>query len=1174
MSGETEHLQVQEWLGAYVAGGLSARERAAVELHVAACEACAAQLREVANMDSAVMGIFDGVAPAAGFEDRIVKRLEGARRAIIFIHPAVRRAAAGIAAAVVLGAAGYFGGDAIQNNRLPWAALLPSATVDRDPHSQAWGTVRWGGAPATRPMSSLSESLGGDLDTPAKAAEARYRQALAIGAGPGLGDLGRKEKLKASSSLATDAPQAEEARLNKKMDTLDRRLEEKAEGVTELSLFAVDYVNDWSQTDAPDGASSARGGSVPTRGINGVSGGGFGTAAVNQPAPTDLHFTPGQPVSGPVAGRVTAGVEVKKLSEEVALKADGTGVERFYFKPADAVAAVGDRKLSTGKPVQAATELAKDARAMPALVTADQAGRSSEREGGGGGRQGQPAEPTSGQTVENPQVNQQQQQGQQQQRKIIRNGQVEFEVDSFDSSFMQITKIVQEESGFVSSTSSEKLPNGKVRGTIVVRVPPDRLDTLVLKLRALGDLRSQRISAQDVTKVYYDLESELRAARAMEERLLNIIKSGKGEIKDLLEAEKQLGVYREKIEKLEGEVRYYNNLVSLSTLNITLTERDIKSSALASQTENVQMGIETEDVEKSRADAIKAIDEAKGRIIESNLKKHDAGQLAATIVADVSPDAAGPVIDRLKQLGRVARLDIERRQSAPGEIAPAITRVERKDTRLSISIYNLANIAPRQTTNLNMAVANVEEAYRSIVQSVQDRKGRIVTSNLNRQKPEQTTATISFEVPSADAEATLAEIRRDREVMSLSVTENPDTQNVTAAKRGFVLQIHSLATVPARETESQVLATRGRVADTFRAMLDVLRTGEARILVSQLNNQDANNVSGQLDFEVQRAKEPELRQALGALAESISRSVTRSSDDQNTVDSKIRMQVRLLSIDRIAPRDTQALAVATADVPVAYQALLGTLQELGSRIIASQLNESDPQNVTATLDFEVFRDLPRGAKAAFESSLSRMESALKEAGVVYSRSVSRATDTQNTIENKVRMIVQLANVTQLTPRQHSKLMLEVADVDGAAAQVLSATASMGGQKIASTQARSGQGQVSGHLVVVIPLDKGDLLREAVRKLGTLRVSETREDWAAPGGQIGRARFEITFATADRIVTEGQGIGAALRNALSISASGLFWSVQMIVVGLLFVGPWALVLWGLWKLARRRRAATA
>src|SRR5207244_13268012 len=98
----------------------------------------------------------------------------------------------------------------------------------------------------------------------------------------------------------------------------------------------------------------------------------------------------------------------------------------------------------------------------------------------------------------------------------------------------------REEQGFVATGNSEKRQNGKVRGTVVVRVPPDRLDTLLLKLRALGDLKSQRIGSEDVTKHYTDLESRLRAARTMEERLLKIIKEGKGEIKDLLQAERQL----------------------------------------------------------------------------------------------------------------------------------------------------------------------------------------------------------------------------------------------------------------------------------------------------------------------------------------------------------------------------------------------------------------------------------------------------------------------------------------------------------------------------------------------------------------------------------------------------------------------------------------------------------
>src|SRR5205807_4780435 len=86
------------------------------------------------------------------------------------------------------------------------------------------------------------------------------------------------------------------------------------------------------------------------------------------------------------------------------------------------------------------------------------------------------------------------------QHKVIRNGDIEFEVDSFDSATLTVTKIVIEEGGYIATTNSEKLTNGKVKGTLVVRIPPDHLDTLVLKLRALGDLKRQNLTAQDVTK--------------------------------------------------------------------------------------------------------------------------------------------------------------------------------------------------------------------------------------------------------------------------------------------------------------------------------------------------------------------------------------------------------------------------------------------------------------------------------------------------------------------------------------------------------------------------------------------------------------------------------------------------------------------------------------------------
>ena len=57
----------------------------------------------------------------------------------------------------------------------------------------------------------------------------------------------------------------------------------------------------------------------------------------------------------------------------------------------------------------------------------------------------------------------------------------------------------------------------------------------------------------------------------MEERLLEMIKTAQGKVTDLLAAEKELGNWRTKIEQIQGQLNYYNNLTSMATLTIWLT---------------------------------------------------------------------------------------------------------------------------------------------------------------------------------------------------------------------------------------------------------------------------------------------------------------------------------------------------------------------------------------------------------------------------------------------------------------------------------------------------------------------------------------------------------------------------------------------------------------------------
>ena len=60
----------------------------------------------------------------------------------------------------------------------------------------------------------------------------------------------------------------------------------------------------------------------------------------------------------------------------------------------------------------------------------------------------------------------------------------------------------------------------------------------------------------------------------------------------MVAAEKELGVWRTKIEEMEGEIRYYANQVALSTLTISLTEKEIQAPTAIVVTETVSIRIE------------------------------------------------------------------------------------------------------------------------------------------------------------------------------------------------------------------------------------------------------------------------------------------------------------------------------------------------------------------------------------------------------------------------------------------------------------------------------------------------------------------------------------------------------------------------------------------------------
>ena len=162
-------------------------------------------------------------------------------------------------------------------------------------------------------------------------------------------------------------------------------------------------------------------------------------------------------------------------------------------------------------------------------------------------------------------------------RKIIRNAALTVEIDAPDEALRRVASIAEARGGFVVTSESRQHDSGGANGaktyqtvTIEIRVPAAQFDTVVGEIRNVGGrVREEKITGQDVTEEYIDLEARIRTKKALEEQFLEIMKQART-VADALEVQTQIAEVRGEIERLEGRRRFLENQASLSTIKVTL----------------------------------------------------------------------------------------------------------------------------------------------------------------------------------------------------------------------------------------------------------------------------------------------------------------------------------------------------------------------------------------------------------------------------------------------------------------------------------------------------------------------------------------------------------------------------------------------------------------------------
>jgi hypothetical protein len=124
--------------------------------------------------------------------------------------------------------------------------------------------------------------------------------------------------------------------------------------------------------------------------------------------------------------------------------------------------------------------------------------------------------------------------------------------------------------GYVSGSYTSTDERGANYATATLKVPADKLEELVTAANELGKVDDYRLSSDDISLSYYDMQARLDNAKAEEQQLLDILARCET-VEDILAVRQSLTSVRADIESYTAQMNLWDNLVAYATLNVNIS---------------------------------------------------------------------------------------------------------------------------------------------------------------------------------------------------------------------------------------------------------------------------------------------------------------------------------------------------------------------------------------------------------------------------------------------------------------------------------------------------------------------------------------------------------------------------------------------------------------------------
>lgn len=164
------------------------------------------------------------------------------------------------------------------------------------------------------------------------------------------------------------------------------------------------------------------------------------------------------------------------------------------------------------------------------------------------------------------------------QRKVIRNANIAMEVEDFYAAYGNLQSMIKG-IGYVSESNIhrdfyiyENERKTRVTGDITLRIDARHFDNILSDIKGLGEVIDDRIYSNDVTDQYFDTEGRLKMLKIeyeyYEEYMRLLTKP-----EDVFKTRTRMTELQTEIERLTGTLNKWNDLVQLSTIYISMTEK-------------------------------------------------------------------------------------------------------------------------------------------------------------------------------------------------------------------------------------------------------------------------------------------------------------------------------------------------------------------------------------------------------------------------------------------------------------------------------------------------------------------------------------------------------------------------------------------------------------------------